>query len=87
MARFLEHCEKRGTDPVTLAFSGRPPGVLCTSCLFTSIADDAADGDPSARHAVSQMRLAMLGIEELPDGKGLRISKSVDQDVVRGLST
>jgi hypothetical protein len=69
MAAFLDRCEKSGTDPLELALSRKPPGVVCISCFCATVAEGAEDGDPAARRLVSQMRVVALGIEELPDGK------------------
>ncbi len=69
MELFLKLCEKAGKEPVEFALSGKPPGVLCTSCICGTVAEGAEDGDPTARRFLAKMRLVTLGIEELPDGK------------------
>jgi hypothetical protein len=72
MESYLQHCEEAGDDPVALALSGNPPGVLCRTCIIARIADGVEHGDPGARRVLAQMRLSLLGVEELPDGKPVR---------------
>lgn len=69
MEDFVAFCERRGRDPVEFALSSSPPGVLCNQCLFTTLAEHAADGHPVARRMIARMRLADLGVEVLPGGK------------------